>query len=232
MLKNVRLFKVEQPHRPLFAWGDAVMLLMITTLLYFGLRTAINAPDFVHGPRINLSPSALPWYAVLSTGRMAAAYILSILFSLTYGYVAAYNRQAEQVLMPLLDVLQSVPILSFLPVVLLGLSAFLPQEIAKELASITLILTSQTWNLTFSWYQSLTTIPNEFREASAIFRFNPWLRFCKLELPFAMVGLIWNSMMSWAGGWFFLMAAETFTVGKGFPSRRLGLVSPGSSPSG
>jgi NitT/TauT family transport system permease protein len=111
-------------------------------------------------------------------------------------------------------VLQSVPILSFLPVVLLSFSAVLPEGVAAELASVVLIFTSQAWNLTFAWYQSLSTTPRELREASAIFRFNGWLRFKSFELPFGGISLIWNSMMSWAGGWFFLMAAETFTVGQ------------------
>jgi NitT/TauT family transport system permease protein len=144
---------------------------------------------------------------------MAAAYFLSLLFSLVYGYGAARNRTAERVMTPLLDVLQSVPILSFLPVVLLSLSAILPEALAAELAAIVLIFTSQAWNMTYSFYQSMKTIPVELREASAIFRLDPWLRFKTLELPFAAVGLIWNSMMSWAGGWFFLMAAEIFAVG-------------------
>ncbi|MCC7353672.1 MAG: ABC transporter permease subunit [Anaerolineae bacterium] len=186
---------------------------MVAIALYVGARLAVNTPDIVRGPTISLSPWALPWFGALSVGRMMAAYVLSLLFALIYGYVAANNRRAEQLLMPLLDVLQSVPILSFLPVVLLGFSAFLSQNVAKELASIVLIFTSQAWNLTFSWYQSLTTVPRELREASRIFRLTPWLRFRKLELPFAAVGLIWNSVMSWAGGWFFLMAAEIFTVG-------------------
>jgi NitT/TauT family transport system permease protein len=145
---------------------------------------------------------------------MAAAYLLSLLFTLFYGYVAAYNRRAEHVLLPLLDVFQSVPILSFLPVVLLSLSAILPQHVAVELASIVLIFTSQVWNLTFAWYQSLMTIPEELREASTIFRFNGWMRLKVLELPFAAISLIWNSIMGWAGGWFFLMAAEIFTLGQ------------------
>jgi NitT/TauT family transport system permease protein len=110
--------------------------------------------------------------------------------------------------------LQSVPILSFLPVVLLSLSAVLPQQIAAELAAIVLIFTSQAWNLVFAWYQALKTIPHELVEASSIFRFNGWLRFKTLELPFAAISLIWNSMMSWAGGWFFLIAAEIFHAGK------------------
>ena len=199
--------------RPVFGVGDALILLALATVLYIGARLAWRTPTAITGPEISLSPTALPWYALLSVGRMLTAYLLSLLFTLVYGYMAAYNRTAEKVLMPVLDVLQSVPILSFLPAVLLGLSAILPQGFAVELASIVLIVTSQAWNMTFSFYQSLTTIPVELREASAVFRLNPWLRLKTMELPFAALGLIWNSMMSWAGGWFFLMAAESFTVG-------------------
>ncbi len=144
---------------------------------------------------------------------MAAAYALSFLFALIYGYKAARSRRAERVLLPILDVLQTVPILSFLPVAVLGLAAFLPERFALELAAIILIFSSQAWNMTFSWYQSLITIPTELQEASTTFRFHPWLRFRTLELPFAAIHLTWNSMMSWAGGWFSLMAAEMFTVG-------------------
>jgi NitT/TauT family transport system permease protein len=201
------------PRTPPFTVGDGLILLGLASLLYVGARLALRAPAAVAGPNISLSFTALPWYALLSTGRMAAAYFLSLLFSLTYGYSAARNRTAERVLTPLLDVLQSVPILSFLPVVLLGLSAILPEGLAAELAAVVLIFTSQAWNMTYSFYQSMKTIPVELREASAIFRLDPWLRFKTLELPFAAMGLIWNSMMSWAGGWFFLMAAEIFAVG-------------------
>jgi NitT/TauT family transport system permease protein len=198
---------------PAFTAGDGLILLGVASLLYVGLRLAFHAPAVIHGPEISLSPLALPWYALLSVGRMAAAYFLSLLFSLFYGYAAARHRGARIVLMPLLDILQSVPILSFLPIVLLGLTAVLPQSFAAELAAIVLIFTSQAWNMTFSFYQSMTTIPMELREASAIFRLDPWARFKTLELPFAAIGLLWNSMMSWSGGWFFLMAAEIFHVG-------------------
>ncbi len=197
-----------------FTWGDAVVLLIITVLMYGGVRLAFNAPAEVSAPVITSDPRALPWYTLLSLGRMGSAYLLSLLFTIFYGRAAAYNPRAERILMPLLDILQSVPILSFLPVVLLSLSAVLPQSLAVELASIVLIFTSQVWNMTFGWYQSLTTIPKELQEAGKIFRLNTWLRFKKLELPFGMISLIWNSMMSWAGGWFFLMAAEIFTVGE------------------
>ncbi len=199
--------------RPALGAGDALILLGLATLLYLGARLAIDAPEVVSGPAISLVPTSLPWYALLSVGRMLAAYVLSLLFTLVYGYACARHRLAEKFLSPLLDVLQSVPILSFLPVVLLSLTAILPEGMAVELASIVLIVTSQVWNMTFSFYQSLVTIPVELREASAIFRLNAWLRFKTMELPFAAMGLIWNSMMSWAGGWFFLMAAETFTLG-------------------
>jgi NitT/TauT family transport system permease protein len=193
---------------PAFTVGDVLILLGVSTILYVGVRLAFHVPAVIAGPDISLSPLALPWYAVLSVARMAAAYFLSMLFSLFYGYAAARNRTARTVLLPLLDVLQSVPILSFLPIVLLSLSAILPQAFAAELAAIVLIFTSQAWNMTFSFYQSMTTIPTEMREAAAVFRFDPWLRFRAVELPFAAIGLVWNSMMSWSGGWFFLMAAK------------------------
>ena len=213
MSRVFRRFGIEWSLTRSATWADVVVLVGIAVLIYFGVELAGGAPEAVKGPKISLSPSALPVYAVFSTARMAAAYILSMVFTLVYGYIAARSRRAERIMMPLLDVLQSVPILSFLPVVLLSLSAVMPEGIAVTLASIVLIFTSQAWNLTFAWYQSLTTIPKELREANAVFRFNSWFRFKTLELPFAVISLIWNSMMSWAGGWFFLMAAEIFTVG-------------------
>jgi NitT/TauT family transport system permease protein len=208
------VFRVASPIRRNATWADAVVVVGLAVLLYAGVRLALGAPAAIRGPEISLAPSALPWYAGLSLLRMLAAYVLSLLFTLPYGYLAARNRRAERVLLPLLDVLQSVPILSFLPVVLLSLTAILPERLAVELAAIVLIFTSQAWNLTFAWYQALTTIPAELREASAAFRFQPWLRLTTLELPFATLSLTWNSVMSWAGGWFFLMAAEIFNVGQ------------------
>jgi NitT/TauT family transport system permease protein len=209
-----RIFKVGQPTSRRAGWSDVIIVLGLFAVIYGGIRLGLRAPAEIQGPTISLVPSALPRYAVFSVGRMTAAYALSLTFALVYGYLAASSPSAERILMPLLDILQSVPILSFLPVVLLGLSAFLPQGLAAELASIVLIFTSQAWNMTFAWYQSLTTTPKELREASSIFRLNGWLRFRMLSLPFGMISLIWNSMMSWGGGWFFLMAAETFTVGQ------------------
>ncbi len=206
-------FQPPWPDTLPFTLGDGAILLALAALLYLAAHLAFHAPMVVKGPEISLKISALPWYALLSVTRMTVAYALSFVFSLGYGYLAARRGGAEKILMPLLDILQSVPILSFLPVVLLSLSVVLPVQIAAEVACIVLIFTSQVWNMTFSFYQSLVTLPHELSEAAAIFRFAPWLRFRLVELPFAAIGLIWNSMMSWAGGWFFLMAAEMFTVG-------------------
>src|SRR5512142_345978 len=208
------LFRTNTPQRRA-TLADGVVLLSLAVLFYGGLTLATSfAKARPPVEQISLTPGALPMYTLFSVSRMLAAYILSTLFTLFYGRMAAYNRRAERIMLPLLDVLQSVPILSFLPVVLVSLSAVLPQRLAAELASIVLIFTSQAWNMTFAWYQSLTTIPKELREASAIFRLNTWMNFKALELPFAAIPLIWNSIMSWAGGWFFLMAAEIFTVGQ------------------
>ena len=198
---------------PAFSAGDAFIVLIVAVVLYIGARLAIHAPAVVTGPNITLAPAALPWYALVSTGRMAIAYLFSLSFTIVYAYTAARNRRARIIMLPMLDILQSVPILSFLPVVLLSMTTILPERLGVEVAAIVLIVTSQVWNMTFSFYQSLTTIPTELLEASAIFRLNPWLRFKTVELPFGANGLIWNSMVSWAGGWFFLMAAESFNVG-------------------
>ncbi len=214
MTPSENIFQPNTPNRRATV-ADGVILLSLAVLFYAGLRLATSfASPGAAEKTISLAPSALPMYTLYSMARMLAAYALSFLFTLTYGRAAAYNRRAEKVLLPLLDVLQSVPILSFLPVVLISLSAVMPQRAAAELASIVLIFTSQAWNMTFAWYQSLTTIPKELREASATFRLNTWMTFKSLELPFGAIPLIWNSIMSWAGGWFFLMAAEIFTVGQ------------------
>ncbi len=208
------VFVTGQPsERPLLGVADLIILLALAVFVFVGVRLAANSPTTLNGPIINLEPNALPYYAMLSLGRMSAAYLLALMFSLLYGYAAASNPNFERIMLPILDVLQSVPILSFLPVVLLGLTAILPQGFAVEFAAVVLIFTSQAWNLTYSFYQSMKTLPTELREASAVFRFNWWWRFRRMELPFASIGLLWNSVMSWAGGWFFLMAAETFKVG-------------------
>lgn len=168
-------------------------------------------------PELEISHSAwsLPTYAGYSLFRVGVAYALSLAFTLVYGYVAANNPKAERFMIPLLDVLQSIPVLSFLPGVMLAMVALFPKhQIGVEFGSILLIFTGQVWNMAFSFYASLKSIPREMREASRIYRFSRWQRFVQVELPFASIGLVWNSMMSVAGGWFFLMACEMFVLGK------------------
>jgi NitT/TauT family transport system permease protein len=160
---------------------------------------------------ISRSLSDLPVYAGYSLLRIALAYVLSLLFALVYGYIAAYRPRAERFMIPLLDVLQSIPVLSFLPGVMLAMAALFPgRQLGVELGAVLLIFTGQVWNMAFSFYASLKSIPREMREAATIYRFNWWQRFLQIELPFGTIGLVWNSMMSVAGAWFFLMACEQF----------------------
>ena len=163
---------------------------------------------------ISQNPSSLPLYALYSLVRILIAYGISLVFALAYGYAAARSRRAEIVLIPLLDILQSIPVLSFLPGVMLAMVALFPsRQLGVELGSIILIFTGQVWNIAFSFYSSLKTIPRDLREAAIIYRFSRWQRFMELDLPFSTIGLVWNSMMSVAGGWFFLMACEMFVLG-------------------
>jgi NitT/TauT family transport system permease protein len=171
--------------------------------------TLAGAPMEIH-----LEPSALPRYAMFSVLRIAAAYVVSLVFTLVYGYVAAYNTRAEKFMVPLLDTLQSIPVLSFLPGVMVAMVALFPtRQLGVELGSILLIFTGQVWNMTFSFYSSLKSIPREMREVAEVYRWSWWQRFTQMELPYSIIGLVWNSMMSVAGGWFFLMACEMFTLG-------------------
>jgi NitT/TauT family transport system permease protein len=164
-------------------------------------------------PHVEISRSlgALPVYAGYSLLRIALAYVLSLLFAVTYGYIAAYRPRAERFMIPLLDVLQSIPVLSFLPGVMLAMAALFPgRQLGVEMGAVLLIFTGQVWNMAFSFYASLKSIPREMREAATIYRFNWWQRFIQIELPYGTIGLVWNSMMSVAGAWFFLMACEQF----------------------
>ncbi len=163
---------------------------------------------------ISQNPRMLPVYAAYSLLRISVAYVLSLAFTLVYGYIAAYNARAERIMIPLLDILQSIPVLSFLPGVMLAMVALFPNhQIGVELGAILLIFTGQVWNMAFSFYSSLKSIPREMREAAKIYRFNWYQRFTQIEAPYAAIGLVWNSMMSVAGGWFFLMACEMFVLG-------------------
>ncbi|MHB1700415.1 MAG: ABC transporter permease [Acidobacteriaceae bacterium] len=167
-------------------------------------------PEF----NISLSPSALPLYAFYSVVRIGLAYLLSLVFAVGYGYIAAYNKRAEAMMIASLDILQSIPVLSFLPGVMLAMVALIPtRQLGVELGAILLIFTGQVWNMAFSFYSSLKGLPTELQEVSSIYGFSAWQRFWQLELPHGAIGLIWNSMISVAGGWFFLMACEMFVLG-------------------
>ena len=181
--------------------------LLVMTRYWFGAMTP--------AAEISRSPRALPLYAFYSVVRISLAYVLSLLFALVYGYIAAYNKRLEALLVAVLDILQSIPVLSFLPGVMLAMVALFPtRQLGVEFGAILLIFTGQVWNMAFSFYASLKAIPRELREAAQIYGFGKWQRFVELELPYGAIGLVWNSMVSVAGGWFFLMACEMFVLGK------------------
>ena len=193
-----------------------VLMFGAAIALFYGVlvvgRTWLG--PFTPEVEISRSPLALVAYAGYSLLRITIAYVLSLAFTLVYGYVAAYNPRAERFMIPLLDVLQSIPVLSFLPGVMLAMVALFPgRQLGVEAGAILLIFTGQVWNMAFSFYASLKSIPKEMREAAKVYQFSWWQRFIEMELPFAAIGLVWNSMMSVAGGWFFLMACEMFVLG-------------------
>ena len=164
--------------------------------------------------KLSLDPANLPGYAARTTLRMLAAMALSLLFTVTYATWAAKSRRAATVLLPLLDILQSVPILGFLSVTVVFFMSLAPGRVlGAECAAVFAIFTSQAWNMAFSFYQSLRTVPVELTEASRCFRLAPWMHFWRVEVPFAMPALVWNMMMSMSGGWFFVVAAEAISVG-------------------
>ena len=205
-----QLPSLEASHLP-----DVIMFAAAIALFY---GVAVVGRDWL-GPftpsvEISRSPWALPAYAGYSLLRITIAYGLSLGFALTYGYVAAYNQRAERFMIPLLDVLQSIPVLAFLPPVMLAMVALFPgRQLGVEFGAILLIFTGQVWNMAFSFYASLKSIPKEMRETATIYRFSRWQRFTQMELPFSAIGLVWNSMMSVAGGWFALMVCEMFVLG-------------------
>ncbi|MGW5230807.1 ABC transporter permease [Streptomyces nodosus] len=197
-------------------WVDAAVAAAVLVLLYVVLRVgqgttvAFNSRQNVH---IDTDPSQLPYDAARSLLRMFAALALSIAFTFGYAYAAAKSRRLERILIPALDILQSVPVLGFLTVAVTGFIALFPGSmLGLECASIFAIFTSQAWNMTFGFYSSLTSLPRELDELSRSFRFTRWMRFWKVELPAGMISLVWNGMMSFGGGWFFLVASEAISV--------------------
>jgi NitT/TauT family transport system permease protein len=196
-------------------WLDLALLAGVAGLGAGVVRLARGWTGALHpAVEIDPSPAALPGYALLSLSRGLLAYALSLLFTLGYGYWAAKDRRAGRVLVPLLDILQSIPVLGFMPGLVLGLVAAFPRSnVGLELAAVLMIFTGQAWNMTFSFYHSLRSVPRDLAEAAAVSRFSWWQRLRWVELPLATIGLVWNSMMSMAGGWFFLMVSEAFVLG-------------------
>jgi NitT/TauT family transport system permease protein len=196
-------------------WQDGLLILAIFCFILLIVKTASQfSSEYNPNFQIETTLNVLPAYTAQTLLRMTVAYFLSLLFTLVYAYSAYRSPLAAKILIPLLDILQSIPVLSFLPGVVLALITLFPgQRIGVELAAIILIFTGMTWNMTFSFYQSLSGIPRELKEAAQVYRLNAWQRFWTLELPAGAIGLVWNSVMSVAGGWFFLIAIESFTLG-------------------
>jgi ABC-type nitrate/sulfonate/bicarbonate transport system permease component len=194
----------------------AAVLLVLGTVILLGAGGRQMVAPFVvaHQAHISLSPAALPFYALRTVLRMLATLILSLIFTFTYATLAAKAAAPRWCLIPLLDVLQSVPILGYLSfTVVFFISLFPGYTLGPELAAIFAIFTSQAWNMAFSFYQAPRTVPRDLDEASRSFRSSVSRRFWRLEVPFAMPGLVWNMMMSMSGGWFFVVAAEAISVG-------------------
>ena len=214
-------------------WIDVLLVLalagLFAGLLALGREWTTKGQQHVE---IDLSPWALPGYALFSLSRGLIAYLLSLGFTLVYGYWAAKDRRADRVLVPLLDILQSIPVLGFMPGVVLALIGLFPKSnVGLELAAILMIFTGQVWNMTFSFYHSLRSVPADQQEAATVYRFSWWQRLKWVELPFSTIGLVWNSMMSMAGGWFFLMIIESFSLTARDPVKRFGVLFA-AAPSG
>jgi len=187
-----------------------LLLAAVGLLILYGRQVS---DGYVREAPVELSLSALPAYAGLSLARCLAAMVLSLAFTLVYGSIAAHSRRGERFMIPALDVLQTIPVLSFLPPVTLALIALVPgSELGLELACVIMIFTGQAWNMAFGFYQSIRGVPPALYEVAAVHRLGPLRTFFKIELPASTIGLIYNSMMSFAGGWFFLTTIEMFTL--------------------
>src|SRR5713226_2127081 len=197
-------------------WDVLAFIVVIGLIAFLGETSrGLFAPlTALETTPMSLNPSYLPEYAARTTFRMFAALALSLVFTLTYATWAAKSDRAGKLLVPILDILQSVPILGFISITVVFFMSLAPGRVlGAEFAAIFAIFTSQAWNMAFSFYQSLRTVPLELIEASESFGLSPWMRFWQLEVPFAMPALIWNMMMSMSGGWFFVVASESISVG-------------------
>jgi NitT/TauT family transport system permease protein len=214
-LQDIRVPALGQALRPNI-WDLVALILVIgamVLIVYGGEQTTLPLSALDTAP-VSLDPANLPLYALRTTLRMLLAIVCSIVFTFVYAALAAKSRRAEMVLIPLLDILQSVPILGFLTfTVVFFLNLFPGRVFGAELACVFAIFTSQAWNMTFSMYQSMRNVPKDLEEATQSFHLSGWQRFWRLDVPFAMPGLIWNTMMSMSGGWFFVVASEAITVG-------------------
>jgi len=214
-LDDILTPRLGQALRP-NVWDLVALVLVIgamVLIVYGGEQTTLPLSALDAAP-VSLDPANLPLYALRTTMRMLLAIVCSIIFTFVYAALAAKSRRAEMVLIPLLDILQSVPILGFLTfTVVFFLNLFPGQVFGAELACVFAIFTSQAWNMTFSLYQSIRNVPKDLDEATKSFHLSGWQRFWRLDVPFAMPGLIWNTMMSMSGGWFFVVASEAITVG-------------------
>ena len=201
----------------LFSRWDVLAILLILGLLVFlgeASRNLFEPLAELQRQPPSLNPHNLPEYAARTTLRILIAMVLSLVFTFTYATLAAKSRSAERLLVPLLDILQSVPILGFISVTVVFFMSLAPGRVlGAEFASIFAIFTSQAWNMAFSFYQSLRTVPAELEEATRNFRLSAWMRFWRLDVPFAVPQLIWNMMMSMSGSWFFVVASEAISVG-------------------
>ncbi len=203
------------PQKRPFGWPDVLVLAGVSTMIYglVGLAHHWTGSAQLYEP-VNLSPASLPRYSFYSLMRAVTAYFLSLVFSLLYGYTAAKFKRAERIMIPMLDILQSIPVLGFLPGLVLGLVAVFPHSnVGLELACIIMIFTGQAWNMTFGFYTSLRSVPADLHEVSRIIRLSWFQKVKQIELPFSAISLAWNSLMSMAGGWFFLTVCESFTLG-------------------
>ena len=211
----IRVPALEQALRPNI-WDIVALILVVgamVLIVYGGEQTTLPLSSLDVAP-VSLDPANLPLYALRTTMRMLLAIICSIIFTFIYAALSAKSRRAEMVLIPLLDILQSVPILGFLTfTVVFFMNLFPGNVLGAELACVFAIFTSQAWNMTFSMYQSMRNVPKDLEEATQSFHLSGWQRFWRLDVPFAMPGLIWNTMMSMSGGWFFVVASEAITVG-------------------
>jgi NitT/TauT family transport system permease protein len=205
----------ESVSRFINRWDLLLLILIFSILFFLGWAGRQMATPYLLGTPlpISLDPSKLPFYALRTVLRMFIALIFSILFTFVVGALAAKNRRAEQIVIPAIDILQSVPVLSFLAITITGFIHLFPNSLlGPECASIFVIFTAQVWNITFSFYQSLKMVPHDLREAAAVFQLSAWQRFWKIEVPYSMPGLLWNMMMSMSASWFFVVLSEAIAV--------------------